>query len=124
MVLVGPPVILWLIISLLIVAVLVAAVTIWKAKGKENGNGMKRSNYRTFFYMGLFWIPFGIFFWLNSGQMTFLVLGIIFTALGLANRKKWDKPEEVPTNIARRFTIAVVAVLLVFVLMIGLYVFY
>ena len=47
------------------------------------------TDYRTFFIMGVIWTAFGVVFW--EGMRFFLIMGIAFLIIGLANKDKWEK---------------------------------
>ncbi len=88
----------WIIISLFIIPILVLiaiviAFVFWKRKKEELFN---EPDYRVFFIMGICFIPIGIIFstTINFGFMGFIALGLIYIAIGLSNRDKWEKKEE------------------------------
>ncbi|MFH1522707.1 MAG: hypothetical protein ABIE43_02705 [Patescibacteria group bacterium] len=66
--------------ALLILGVIIAIVAI-KKKGKHE------PDYRTFFIMGIIWLPLGI----ATDNPSFWAMGLIFIAIGLANKSKWRK---------------------------------
>ena len=88
----------WILISVLALLVLgVAAVALlYKKRGQK-----QKTDYYAFFWMGLVWTVFGaamtVFdFFMGYDYTTtfFLPMGVVFLALGLANRDKWkDRPE-------------------------------
>ena len=51
----------------------------------------KEPDYRVFFIMGICFLPMGIIFTttLNPGFIGFIVLGIAYMAISLANKDKW-----------------------------------
>ena len=82
--------------SILVLVGVVALVLIWKRRREGKPS---EPNYRAFFMMGTVWFPVGlasmvIFFLLD---VTFVVglplfaMGIIYLAIGWANRDKWHK---------------------------------
>ncbi len=49
-----------------------------------------KPNYRLFFIVGLTWITLGI----ATDNNTFLIIGIVFTIIGIVNKRKWkDEPK-------------------------------
>jgi len=71
-------------IGLLIVGLLVG-FTVFYRKRKE---GME-PDYRTFFTMGIIFLPLGI----ASENYAFFIMSMVFIAIGLLNRSKWkDEP--------------------------------
>ncbi len=48
--------------------------------------GTRDPEYRTFFIMGVAFIPIGI----ATGNAGFWVMGLIFLILGITNREKWS----------------------------------
>jgi len=57
---------------------------------------MKEVDYRAFFIMGISFLLLGIvltFVIGNPGFIGFMVLGIAYIAIGLANKDKWKKEE-------------------------------
>lgn len=46
-----------------------------------------REDYRTYFIVGISFIPIGI----ATDNMAFTALGIIFMIIGLTNRNKWQE---------------------------------
>ena len=80
----------FLMILILAAAMILLGIIIWKFKTGK----LRRSepDYKTFFSIGLVWTVFGAMFTVLDNSMTFfLPMGVVFLALGLANRKKWGK---------------------------------
>ena len=76
-------------ILIIILLVLIATIFIVQKKKKEGIN--KEIDYRAFFIMGIYFLPLGIIFTatINPGFIGFIGMGIIYMAIGLANRDKW-----------------------------------
>ena len=87
----------WILISLLIVAALIVIglILILLVFKKKKEGKMKEPNYQAFFIMGISFLALGIIFTssVNAGFLGFIALGIIYMAIGLANRDKWKKEE-------------------------------
>ena len=86
----GIPIILvTLIIGLILIGVLVA-IFLWKRKSEGIS---KEPDYRAFFIMGICFLPMGILLStsITPGFIGFAGLGIVYMAIGLANRDKWKK---------------------------------
>jgi hypothetical protein len=85
----------WLVISALIVAVLVIIgliLTLVIFKKKKEGK-MGEPNYQAFFVLGISFLVLGIILAssISPGFYGFVGLGIVYMAIGLANRDKWIK---------------------------------
>ena len=50
----------------------------------------KPPNYRALFILGLVFLPLGI----STDNYGFMAVSALFMIIGLANRKKWDKPKK------------------------------
>jgi len=106
---------LWIIISILLVLAVVAGVVIWR-KGKR---GEKHEpDYRTFFYIGVVWLLFGII----PDNSTFFILGLAFMAIGLVNKDKWKKKQELSKK-DKIWKVSLIGGLLILVLIIGVFVY-
>ena len=85
----------WILVSIAVGVVLLAilGIVVLKRKGWK-----KETDYRTYFTIGIIWFPFGIVFYLILESMiglVFLVMGVVYLAIGLKNRDKWGKPQKV-----------------------------
>lgn len=69
----------------------------------------RQTDYRSFFMIGVVWLPTGLIFLLmekSSGMGSFfLVMGLAYLAIGLANRDKWGKRVEVPPVTRKKIMI-------------------
>jgi len=52
--------------------------------------GKYQPNYRLFFILGTTWVPVGVIFYINTRNIGFFVMGLIFLILGLINKDKWE----------------------------------
>jgi hypothetical protein len=52
----------------------------------NRGLNVKRGDYRTYFIVGIAFIPIGI----ATENWTFTIIGIIFIIIGLTNKNKWQ----------------------------------
>lgn len=90
----------WPLIGIAIAAVLIVflAVFIWKIKR----DGWQRTiDYKTYFIMGVTWLPIGLTMALifeNSVGMVFAAIGAVCLAIGLKNRGKWGKPQKITAS--------------------------
>jgi len=78
----------WLLFSVVILAVILILLVafIWKKKK------YKEPDYYGFFIIGLIWSVFGaVMTIIDNENIFFLLMGVVFLALGAANRKKWKK---------------------------------
>ena len=80
--------VIWLVLGLIVLLALVAVVMNMK-RGKEP------TDYYTLFIIGIVWLPFGIVMKFLDGNLfvgnLFILLGLIYSLMGLANRDKWKK---------------------------------
>jgi 4-amino-4-deoxy-L-arabinose transferase-like glycosyltransferase len=78
-------------IGILALIVLVGIIFIFFVLKKKKEGTYKEPDYRAFFIMGICFLPMGIVFTttLNPGFIGFIVLGIAYMTIGLANRDKW-----------------------------------
>jgi hypothetical protein len=89
----------WILLTIILgaIAVIVGVFVLFMMMQKKKKDGTyKEPNYRAFFIMGICFLPMGIIFTssVNPGFVGFIGLGIIYMAIGLANRDKWKKKEE------------------------------
>jgi hypothetical protein len=117
----------WILIAVLVGLLVVAGlVVVLVAAGKRREQGVA-PDYRTFFILGITWLPLGITLSAATDNPGFLGLGgmgLVFLVLGLANRDKWqDTPtwSDVPSG-ERRTRMALVLVGLVGLLVLGVWV--
>ena len=91
-----------IIIAAVILLLLVMAIILRK-------NRKTPTNYKSFFTIGIIWIPLGI----STQNYVFIVLGALFIVYGLLNKSKWkDYPKwrELPPEL-RRINIIIIIVL-------------
>jgi membrane protein CcdC involved in cytochrome C biogenesis len=111
----------WILVTILILAVLLGAVLLLIVRSKQP----RRVNYRSYFVIGIVWIPTGIVLsllpWLLHGEdisfigVFFITVGLAYTAIGLINRDKWGKQvEESPAARKGLVLVVVVGLLLLF----------
>jgi dolichyl-phosphate-mannose--protein O-mannosyl transferase len=111
----------WILVTILILAVLLGAVLLLIVRSKQP----RRVNYRSYFVMGIVWIPTGVVLsllpWLLHGEdisfigLFFVTVGLAYTAIGLINRDKWGKQvEESPAARKGLVLVVVVGLLLLF----------
>jgi hypothetical protein len=87
----------WIVLSIMVIIAVVAVVFI-KFFGKKQPH---TPDYRSFFWIGLVWtvlsvatMAYGAFRGYDYSYVSFLPMGVIFLALGLAHRRDWGKPAE------------------------------
>lgn len=111
----------WILVSVAVLLVVTAAVCILVLKKR----GWKRKmDYKGYFAMGVVWVPLGIAFWLifeNFVAFWFLIMGVIYIAIGLRHRDTWGKPQNVSPEFQRRMVM--LGGVLVVVLVLGILVF-
>ncbi len=64
---------------------MIAIFVVFKSRYNPN-QGMREPEYRTFFIMGIAFVPIGV----ATGNAGFWVMGLIFLILGITNREKWS----------------------------------
>ena len=104
----------WILVSILALVLLLAVVFVFALrKGKQP----RTMDYRTYFRMGVVWIPTGLVLsllpWLLHGEdfsffgLFFLAVGLGYTLVGLLNRDKWDKKVDVPPTTTKKLIVAI-----------------
>ena len=71
----------------------------------------KPVDYRSFFILGICWMPLGIVFWLVLHfvvGIAFFVMGGAFLTIGLVNRDKWTEPQTL-SGSQRKLAIILIA---------------
>ena len=88
----------WILLTIILglIASIVGVILLFVMQKKKKFGTFEEPDYRVFFIMGICFIPIGIIFTttINVGFMVFIALGLIYIAIGLANRDKWKKKEE------------------------------
>jgi len=88
----------WILLTIILgaIATIIGVLLLYIMQKKKKEGTFKEPDYRAFFIMGICFLPMGIIFTfsVNPGFVGFIGLGIIYMALGLANRDKWKKKEE------------------------------
>lgn len=78
------------VIAVVLVALLLVGLAfvwlMWKKKGQKK----MPVDYYTFFIIGIVWVAMGILL----GNFGLAAVGVVFMALGLANRSKWKENKE------------------------------
>ena len=97
----------WILVSIAVAVVILAilVVLIYKRKGWK-----REVDYRSYFNMGIIWIPVGIIFYLVFKSVVgfwFLFMGLVYLAIGLKNRDKWGKPQKVSPKYQKIMMIAI-----------------
>ena len=87
----------WILITILlgIIAVIIGVIVFFTLRKNQKEGITREVDYRAFFIMGISFLPMGIIFTatINPGFIGFIGMGIIYMAIGLANRDKWKKKE-------------------------------
>jgi hypothetical protein len=73
------------VIALTLIVVLALVVVYWR-----NRRELPRADYRTFFILGLAWLPLGI----ATDNPALWGMGAVFFIAGLVNRTKWEEKQE------------------------------
>jgi len=102
----------WILVGVLALVV-VLGIVFWRVyRSKKN----PETNYKTLFYVGIVWLAIG----LPMGNFALWGMGMVFIAVGLANRGKWkdEKPWGKLSEAERRAKLWLIAAGLV-VLVLG-----
>ena len=103
----------WVLVSIAIGIVVLLILGIFVLKRKD---WKREVDYRTYFNMGIIWLPLGIVFYLLFGSMIglwFILMGLVYLSIGLKNKDKWGKPQQVsPTYQKIMMTAVAVGVIL------------
>ena len=108
----------WVLFSLLVLGIVTALLIIYAYKMKKN-KWKQQTDYKSFFILGICMIPLGI----ALDMPVFFIIGLVYMAIGLTNKDKWDKKIKMSKQQKKMQTIAVIvglAVLMVFVVMLFL----
>ena len=106
----------WILIAVGVLVVLLAVVGIFLARKQKKP---REPDYRGWFIMGCIFIAFYVVGWFISDYeptIAFLTMGVIFTALGLANVKRWGKPRRVLNKYEmrnRKITMIILGILVI-----------
>jgi NhaP-type Na+/H+ or K+/H+ antiporter len=87
--------ILWIMGGILALILVIGVVFVWKLR---KNNWKHNPDYKTFFTMGIIWLPFGI----ALNMPYFFIMGLVFIAIGLANKDKWDKKTKMTAKQKKR----------------------
>ena len=100
---------------IIVVLILVILLGIILAVKFRNSNKKHEPDYRTFFIIGIIWLPVGLAT-KNSGLW---IMGLAFLALGLANKDKWNK-QKISKEQRNMQMIAIVLGILVLVALVAI----
>ena len=80
-------------ISIAMITLLIGVIVVVYVYKKRKQGIIEKTNYQAFFTMGISFLALGIILTslVNPGFIGFIALGIIYMAISLANRDKWEK---------------------------------
>ena len=111
----------WILVSIAVAVVILVILAILMLKRK----GWKREvDYRTYFNIGIIWLPLGIIFYLILGSMIglwFILMGLVYLSIGLKNKDKWGKPQQVSPKYQKIIMTAVAVGVIILILGIIVY---
>lgn len=86
----------WLLSSIAVLAILIGLVAVFAIVRRKKGKELTGPDYRYFFYIGMAYLIIGVALsYLFPGDVPyfnfFVILGVLFTAMGAANIDKWRK---------------------------------
>jgi hypothetical protein len=83
-----------------------------------------KTDYKNFYTIGLIWMIIGVPLYFSSDNISFFAIGVVFLAVGLANKDKWGKDTKTSSpEFTKRYLIALVIGTAVLVLLTGLFLF-
>ena len=92
----------WLIVSIGVLIILLGIIAVLVAR--KNQGKKRKTDYYSFFIMGIIWLPFGIAMQIidsdSSLGFIFIALGLAYSIIGLAHRKEWKKNR--PSNLMKK----------------------
>ncbi|HIF57192.1 MAG: hypothetical protein ABGY10_03965 [bacterium] len=78
--------------SIPVIALLVGLLLVYFVIALKRGWTRRSSRYKTFFVIGLPWLPLGFM----TDNYPLGVMGVCFVVYGLANRDKWENEKQCP----------------------------
>ena len=81
-----------------------------------------KQDYKAMFIIGISWVSLGIVFYSTYQNISFLLMGLIFMSVGLANKDKWDEEIKPSVHEKRKIIIPLLTGTLILVLLTGVYV--
>ncbi|MFH1424694.1 MAG: hypothetical protein ABIG20_03360 [archaeon] len=82
----------WILLNILIGLIVVGLLAVFMVRSKK----ARDIDYKTYYTMGLTWLPLGIVFMIVFDGMpigmVFMIMGAVYMAIGLKNKDKWGKP--------------------------------
>ncbi len=104
----------WLLVSIVGVLLIVLAIVFLVMRRKEH----REPDYRAFFFLGVAWLVIGIFEYFTSREFSvFLIMGLVFLALGLSRRNRWGQPRRLLNEREVRFQKIVMIVITILVVL-------
>lgn len=76
----------WILVSIAVLLALLVIVAVVVRKKGWRGACCGKDSYKTFFIIGVSWLPIGI----ALDNYAFVVMGTVFLVIGLINRDKWE----------------------------------
>ncbi|MBN2203118.1 MAG: hypothetical protein JW700_02960 [Candidatus Aenigmarchaeota archaeon] len=76
----------WILISMVILGIITLLALVYVRKLSKN-SWKHETDYRTFFTMGIIWLPLGIIL----DMPFFFIMSLVYIGIGLANKDKWGK---------------------------------
>ena len=85
----------WILITIFlgIIAIVIGIIVLLTLRKNLKAGLAREIDYRTFFIMGISFLPMGIIFTavISPVFISFIAIGVCYLAIGLANRDKWKK---------------------------------
>lgn len=83
----------WILITIIlgVITLVVGLLVLYMLQKKKSEGNYREPDYRAFFIMGICFLPMGLIFTstISPAFISFLAIGVIYMAIGLANRDKW-----------------------------------
>lgn len=109
-------------LAIIVIGLVVLAVTLRRRKQEE----VRPIDYRTFFILGICWLPMGIVFWIVMDLafgIPLFVMGATFFTIGLVNRDKWTEPRTLTGGQRKLMIGSIAGGIVLFLIMLGIFLF-
>jgi predicted membrane channel-forming protein YqfA (hemolysin III family) len=107
------------VVAIIVIGFVVLAVRLKRRKQEE----VRPIDYRTFFILGICWLPMGIIFWIVMDLafgIPLFVMGGTFLTIGLLNRVKWTEPQTLTGGQRKLMIGSIVGGTILFLFMLGI----
>jgi RsiW-degrading membrane proteinase PrsW (M82 family) len=99
--------------TIIIAITLIALLVIAMIKMKK---GKMKPNYRVLFILGIAFLPIGITQLIRESEPFFFILSMVYIAIGLVNKGKWEQPQQITEKQKKVLIMSVLAGVLLLIL--------